>query len=113
MRVDTERARELLARERARVEQAMAAVSGEGALEGDDRREPGDEDSEDLYQDEFNQGRREDLQRELEAVERAEARLAQGTYGLSIESGEPIPDERLEALPTAERTIEEESRRQR
>ena len=35
-------------------------------------------------------------------------RLAAGTYGLSVESGEPIPDERLEAFPTAERTVEEE-----
>ena len=41
---------------------------------------------------------------------RAEARIGQGTYGLSIESGEPIPDERLEALPTAERTVEERER---
>jgi len=36
-------------------------------------------------------------------------RLAAGTYGLSIESGKPIPDERLETLPTAERTAEEEA----
>ena len=28
----------------------------------------------------------------------------------SIESGEPIPDERLELVPTAERTTEEQSR---
>jgi DnaK suppressor protein len=63
-----------------------------------------------LYQDELDAGRREDLTAELAAVERAEARLADGTYGRSIESGQPIPDARLEALPTAERTIEEEER---
>ncbi len=39
---------------------------------------------------------------------RVEARLEAGTYGISIESGEPIPAERLEAIPTAERTAEEE-----
>ena len=88
----------------------MAALGGEGALEGDDRLEPGDRDSEDLYQDEFDEGRAEDLQRELESLERAEARLAEGTYGLSVESGEPIPDGRLEALPTAERTVDEQDR---
>jgi DnaK suppressor protein len=44
------------------------------------------------------------LARRLAAVERAEVRLAARAYGRSIESGEPIPDERLEALPTAERT---------
>ena len=62
----------------------------------------------DLYQDELDEGRADDLRDDLAAVERAEARLAAGTYGLSVESGEPIPDERLEAIPTAERTAEEE-----
>ncbi len=105
------RAQELLARERTRIEQALAAVEGDGPLEGDQRVEPGDLDSEDLYQDEFNQGRAEDFRRELAALERAEARLADGTYGLSVDSGEPIPDGRLEARPLAERTVEEEERR--
>jgi len=40
-------------------------------------------------------------------------RLIEGTYGLPIESGEPIPDERLEAVPTAERTAEEHARFER
>ena len=88
----------------------MSALENDGALEADDQREPGDEDSENLYQDQFNAGRVEDLRKELTAVERAEARLAEGTYGLSVESGEPIPDGRLEARPTAERTIEEQER---
>lgn len=106
--MEPDRARELLARERSRVEGLLAAL--EGPLEGSDRLEPGDEDSEDLYQDEFDAGRRQDLLDELAAVERAEARLAEGTYGLSIESGQRIPDGRLEARPTAERTVEEEDR---
>jgi DnaK suppressor protein len=106
--METERARQLLERERARIEEAIAAIQSEGPLEGSDRREPGDEGSEDLYQDEFDQGRLHDLRRELAAVERAESRLAAGTFGLSVESGRPIPDGRLEAVPTAERTIEEE-----
>jgi DnaK suppressor protein len=106
--MEPERARELLARERSRVEELLAALGG--PLEGSDRVEPGDEDSEDLYQDEFDAGRRQDLLEELAAVERAEARLADGTYGLSVESGQKIPDGRLEARPTAERTVEEEDR---
>jgi DnaK suppressor protein len=108
--MDPNRARELLARERARIEEAIAALERSGPLEGDDEVEPGDLDSEDLYQDEYNQGRSEDLQREFAALERAEQRLADGTYGLSVDSGEPIPDGRLEARPTAERTVEEENR---
>jgi DnaK suppressor protein len=108
--MEPERARELLARERARIERSLDALEREGPLEGSERIEPGDKGSEDLYQDELDEGRREDLRRELTAVERAEARLAAGTFGLSIESGEPIPDARLEARPTAERTVEEEER---
>jgi DnaK suppressor protein len=107
-----DRARELLKRERERIEEGLAALS-EDPLEGEERREPGDEDSEDLYQDEFDAGRREQLNEELAALERAEARLDAGTYGLSVESGEPIPDARLEARPTAERTVEEEDRYRR
>ena len=108
--MDPERARQLLERERERIEGELAELQREGPLEASDRVEPGDLDSEDLYQDELNEGLAEDLRAQLVAVERAEKRLAEGTYGLSIESGKPIPDERLEALPTAERTIEEQER---
>jgi DnaK suppressor protein len=111
--MDAQRARELLDRERSRIEAALADLDNQGPLEGDVRLEPGDDDSEDLYQDEFDAGRREQLMNELAAVQRAEARLEAGTYGLSVESGEPIPDGRLEALPTAERTVEEEERYRR
>jgi len=105
--VDSARAKQLLAAERAEVEAAIAALEREGPEEGDARREPGDEDSENLYQDEFDAGRLADLKERLAAVERAEERLAAGTYGLSVRSGEPIPDERLEASPTAELTVAE------
>ena len=63
-----------------------------------------------LYERELEVGLLEGLRRELETLGRAEARLAAGTYGLSVESGEPIPDDRLEAFPLAERTVEEERR---
>jgi DnaK suppressor protein len=109
--VDPERARELLARERAEAEQQLAALQREGPQEGDERIEPGDEGSEDLYQDEFDAGRAQGLRDRLAAVERAEARLEAGTYGLSAESGAPIPDERLEAFPTAELTVAEQEAR--
>ena len=51
----------------------------------------------------------EHLRDQLAAVERAEERLANGTYGLSIESGEPIGDGRLQRIPTAERTAQEQT----
>jgi DnaK suppressor protein len=103
--MDPDRARQLLARERERIETAIAEL---GPVATADQDEPGDRDSEDLYQQEFDEGRAQDLREQLAALERAEARLADGSYGLSVESGEPIPDERLEALPTAERNVDEQ-----
>jgi DnaK suppressor protein len=108
--MDPERARELLAAERTRIERALARLAHQDTGEEADEIDPANLASE-LYQDELDQGLSDDLREDLAAVERAEARLAAGTYGLSIESGEPIPDERLEALPTAERTVDEEARR--
>ena len=73
--MDSERARELLATERARVEEAIAALERDGPLEGSDTREPGDEDSEDLYQDEYNAGRADDLRQQPGVIARARADL--------------------------------------
>jgi DnaK suppressor protein len=106
--MDPDRARELLAQERERIEQARASLADRERDTQADQDEPGDLGSENLYQSEFDAGREEQLTQQLAAVERAEARLAAGTYGISIESGEPIPDDRLEAFPTAERTAEEQ-----
>jgi DnaK suppressor protein len=97
-----------LAAERKRIERALAQLGREDTGEPADEKDPANLASE-LYQDELDEGLADDLREKLAAVERAEARLAAGTYGLSIESGKPIPDERLEALPTAERTAEEEA----
>jgi RNA polymerase-binding transcription factor len=105
--MDPERARELLAAERERIERGLVGLRHQDTGEEADDQDPGNLASE-LTQDELDEGLAEGLLRELEAIERAEARLAAGTYGLSVESGKPIPDERLEAIPTAERTAEEE-----
>jgi DnaK suppressor protein len=111
MQMDSDRARELLQTERERLERALGRLGHQDDGEPADEIDPANLAS-DLYQDEFDETRAEDLRRHLNAVERAEARLASGTYGLSIESGQPIPDERLEAVPTAELTAEEERARE-
>ena len=105
--MDPERARELLAAERKRIERLLSQRAHEDSGDSTDADDPGNQ-ATDLYQDEFDESLADDLREDLAALERAEARLAAGTYGLSVESGRPIPDERLEALPTAERTVEEE-----
>jgi DnaK suppressor protein len=105
--MDIERARGLLAAERREIEQALSPLAHEDDGEDAGWLEPGNLASS-LYLDELDECLADELRDRLAAVERAEQRLARGAYGLSIESGRPIPDERLEALPTAERTVEEE-----
>jgi DnaK suppressor protein len=109
--MDPERAAELLRAERLRIERSLVTHEHQDDAEEADDEDPGNLGS-DLYQDEYDEGLRDDLEARLAAVERAEERLAAGTYGVSIESGEPIPDERLEISPTAELTVEEERHRE-
>jgi len=103
-------ARELLTRERERIERALEQLSGgsNDELSHVDQH-LGDAGSE-LFESERDEGLAEGLRDQLAAVERAEQRLQSGTFGISVESGEPIPDERLEAMPWAERTVAEQSR---
>jgi DnaK suppressor protein len=108
--MDADQARELLAAERKRIERELAGIKHEDDGEPADEFDPANLAS-DLYQSELDEGRADDLREQLAALERAEARLAAGTYGLSIQSGQPIPDERLEAVPTAELTTDEERAR--
>ena len=107
--MDSAQARDLLASERARIEAALVDAA---KPEGDEEAaayDSGDVAPE-LLGTEIDVGVETSLREELAAIERAEGRLAEGTYGLSVESGEPIPDARLEAMPTAERTAEEQAR---
>jgi DnaK suppressor protein len=109
--VDPERAAELLRNERAKIERALVTRRHQDDGEETDDQDPGNLGA-DLYQSELDAGLRGDLEAQLAAVARAEARLAAGTYGLSVESGEPIPDARLEIFPTAELTVDEERARE-
>jgi DnaK suppressor protein len=110
--MDPERARELLETERERVLRELEELRGgrgeDGELSKIDQH-PADAGTE-LFENERDRSMIERLEAELEAIERATKRVADGTYGRSIESGEPIPDERLEAVPHAERTVSEQAR---
>ena len=110
--MDLERARQLLASERRHLERALSRrASIDDGEEADEQHASNL--AANLYQDELDEGLSDDLRARLAALERAERRLAAGTYGLSIKSGEPIPDDRLEALPAAELTAEEERAQER
>lgn len=49
----------------------------------------------------------------LGEIERALEKIAEGSYGRSDESGDPIARARLEAIPEARFTVEEEALRER
>jgi DnaK suppressor protein len=113
--MDQKRARALLREERHRLELLLRSVDADR-----DRVAPADEVSEDLADgadrrtlEETDEAVARQLTSRLEALQRAEERLAAGTYGRSVLSGRPIPDERLEAFPLAELTVDEEAAQER
>jgi DnaK suppressor protein len=107
--MDAQHARELLARERARIESELPDLKPHDPEDVPDPFEVSDGGAE-MVEDELSEAEAEPLSEALAAIERAERRLEEGTYGISVESGEPIPDDRLEAIPWAERTAEEQAR---
>ncbi len=114
--MDEQRARDLVRLERERIETALDdAILGEKRESEIQSQQPGEreETGTPMAAAELSQGLIAELQDQLRAVLRAEERLAAGTYGRSTESGDPIPDGRLEANPLAERTTEEQERYER
>lgn len=107
--MENARAKELLAAERLRLEGLLAQTAQVGADDRTAADQDGDmfDSAEPLTREGTDDAIRADLQDRLAAVGRAEQRLADGAYGLSVRSGQPIPDERLEADPAAELTVDE------
>jgi DnaK suppressor protein len=109
--MDQNRARSLLVAERDEVHHLLSGAEAEGLQAREAEVESEAEDNADaalaLTEEGQDDAIAESLRNRLEAIERALARLDNGTYGRSVRSGKPIPDERLEADPAAELTIEE------
>lgn len=110
--MDEARARTLLAAERARVQGLLGETAGAGQEDRAAANEPGDlsDPAERLTAEEVDDAVAAGLRDRLAALDRAERRLQDGTFGRSIRSGLPIPDDRLEADPAAELTVEEARR---
>jgi DnaK suppressor protein len=107
--MDPEHARTLLADERRRLETLLGEANADGADDRAATDHPGDmgDGAQPLSAEADEDTVTESLRDRLATIERAEGRLAAGTYGVSVRSGAPIPDERLEADPAAELTVEE------
>jgi DnaK suppressor protein len=109
--MDSERARSLLVAERDDVQGLLKGARAAGRQDRQSEVDSETGDYGDAAQPLQAQGEddaiAESLRNRLEVIERALHRLDEGTYGRSVRSGEPIPDERLEADPAAELTVEE------
>lgn len=64
-----------------------------------------------MAQNEINQALHDVNDRRIQDIQRALQKIADGTYGFSDASGDPIPKARLEVAPEAIYTVEEQSRR--
>ena len=83
-----------------------------GEAEGDTQLDSGDL-SQDMFTREMDASIGQQVGRRLGEVDRALQKIEEGTYGLSDVSGESIPRGRLEAVPEALRTVEEQQRFER
>ena len=107
--MDETRARSLLASERERIVALLADTTRAGSADRAEANDAGpyDNAAERLTAEEGDDAIAASLRRRLDALDRAEQRLDDGTYGVSTRSGRPIDDDRLEADPAAELTAEE------
>jgi DnaK suppressor protein len=108
--VDEQQARDRLQAERAEVQSLLAEARAAGREDRESEDEQGADiadPAQPLSAEGEDDAIAESLRDRLAAIDRAEQRLDNGTYGRSVRSGQPIPDERLEADPAAELTVEE------
>jgi DnaK suppressor protein len=113
--MNLDHAQALIAAERDRVKSLLRAATDAHNEDTDAEREAGHGDADSaqpLEHEAVDLAIERSLLGRLAALDRAQQRIADGVYGLSIESGSPIPDERLEVDPAAELTVEEAARHQ-
>ncbi|HEY6752214.1 MAG TPA: TraR/DksA C4-type zinc finger protein [Rubrobacteraceae bacterium] len=87
-------------------------VSRERSQEYQDTQPDSGDESQYLFEREVDATLGQQFGQELKDVNRALEKIEEGTYGLSDRSGEPIAKGRLEAIPEALYTIEEQQRRE-
>jgi DnaK suppressor protein len=107
--MDVEEARKRLLAERAEVSALLSDTESSGQQDREAEGETGDwaDSAQPLSTQGIDDAVAESLTDRLAAIERALHRIDAGTYGLSVRSGKPIPEARLQADPAAELTVEE------
>ena len=95
-----------------RMQREAQEVSRERSQEYQDTQPDSGDESQYLFEREVDATLGQQFGQELKEVNRALEKIEEGTYGLSDRSGEPIAKGRLEAIPEALYTIEEQQRRE-
>jgi DnaK suppressor protein len=95
-----------------RLQREAQEVSRERSQEYQDTQADSGDESQYLFEREVDATLGQQFGQELKDVNRALEKIEEGTYGLSDRSGEPIAKGRLEAIPEALYTIEEQQRRE-
>ncbi|MDQ3911280.1 MAG: TraR/DksA C4-type zinc finger protein [Actinomycetota bacterium] len=111
-----ERQRQRILERKAELEQMRQEaqeVGRERSQEQQDYQPDSGDQSQYIFERELDATLGKQFDRELQDVNRALEKIEEGTYGLSDGSGEPIPRGRLEAIPEAIYTVEEQQRRER
>ena len=110
--IDTEHYRRRLVEERERVQEAIDYLHEEnkGSLEDETQEIQSDnhlaDDATSTYDRELDATLEDNEERMLDAIDAALKRIEDGTYGVCANCGEPIPAERLEAVPWATTCID-------
>jgi DnaK suppressor protein len=114
---------DFIARQKARLEELRKQLVSVGNAAGGDEQtwqgaaggEPQDEgdDGQRFAQQENDEAVLNHSEGRITAIDRALEKIAEGTYGFSDESDEPIPRARLEAVPETIYTVEESEARER
>ncbi|SFD00642.1 transcriptional regulator, TraR/DksA family [Nocardioides terrae] len=112
--MELERAQDLINAKRHRVETLLASAAVARTEDNAAERDAGNGDADGaqpLEHESVDLAIERSLREQLAALERAQDRITNGSYGFSLDSGEPIPDARLEVDPAAEHTVDEAARR--
>ena len=100
--LDLNHFRELLLKEKARLEAEIASVRQEvDTIAAEDEIDDVEDMAELAVDNDRDQGVLKALQTELQDVEDALRKIAEGSYGFDEKTGAPIPKARLEAYPAA------------
>lgn len=117
--IETDEFRKLLEEERTRLANAVEFLHDEsGASLEDELGEIGGGGTDNhlgdtagaAYDRELDQGLEEGAQQTLDEIDAALARIDDGTYGICENCGEPIPEDRLRAIPWTRLCIDDQRR---